>query len=133
MTQYPVIIFDGVCNLCCGWVRFLIHADKKELLRFSPMQSDYAKIALESIGLNPGQINTVVYIKGKRHYTESNAALEILKDLGGIWHLFAIFRIIPRFMRDFVYRIVARSRYRIFGKKNTCMVPSPALQKRFYS
>lgn len=103
------------------------------MLRFSPMQSEYAKIALESIGLNPGQTNTVVYIKGKRHYTESNAALEILSDLGGLWHVTAIFRIIPRFIRDFAYRLVARSRYRIFGKKNACMIPSPTLQKRFYT
>lgn len=132
MTPHPVIIFDGICNLCCAWVQFLIWRDKKKRFRFSTLQSAYAKYSLESLGLETEKLETIVYIKGKQHFVESNAVLEIVKDLGGIWWIVGVFRLIPKFIRDHTYRFIAKSRYKVFGKRDSCLVPTPDLQKRFY-
>ena len=90
----PVILFDGICNLCCGWVQFLIRVDKKMTFRFSGLQSTYGKNLVNSRGLITDQLETIIYIKGNQLFKESDAILEILKDLGGIWSVFGIFRII---------------------------------------
>lgn len=131
MLQNNIILFDGVCNLCCGWVNFLIRRDKRTRFKFASLQSESGKKLSEVLSLNSNQIETVVYIKENQHYIESNAILEIVKDLGGIWKSILIFKLIPKPIRDNLYRFIARKRYKIFGKRSTCMIPSPEFQKRF--
>jgi predicted DCC family thiol-disulfide oxidoreductase YuxK len=131
MNRTSVILFDGICNLCCGWVQFLIRMDKKMLFKFASLQSDSGKIFLKSIKMSTNHMETVVYLKKDRVYTESTAILEILTDLGGIWKAFSIFRIIPNSIRDGLYRFIAKRRYRIFGKRFSCLLPTLENQIRF--
>lgn len=131
MLQNNVILFDGFCNLCCGWVQFLIRRDKRVRFKFASLQSESGKKLSDVLGLNSNQFETVVYIKDNQHYIESEAVLQIVKDLGGFWKILLIFRAVPKSLRDFSYRVIARKRYKIFGKRSTCMIPTPELQKRF--
>jgi len=129
--KQPVILFDGICNLCCGWVQFLIRVDKKMTFRFSGLQSTYGKNLLRSNGLPTDKLETIIYIKGNQIFTESDAILKILKDLGGIWSIFGIFRIIPASFRNKFYRYIARIRYNVFGKQTSCLMPTAENKKRF--
>jgi predicted DCC family thiol-disulfide oxidoreductase YuxK len=131
MLQSNVILFDGVCNLCCGWVQFLIRKDKHFRFKFASLQSESGKKLSDALELNTNQLETVIYIKDNQHYTESEAILQIVKELGGIWKLLLIFRLIPKSIRNNIYRFIARKRYTIFGKRSSCMIPTPNLQKRF--
>jgi len=123
ITKEPILLFDGVCNLCDSFVSFIIRHDTSKMIMFSSLQSDTGKSLLVKSGLPMDYIKSVVYIKGNRYYTRSSAVLNILKDLGGRWRLFYGFVIIPGFIRDFLYYIVAVIRYRIFGKKAICLIP----------
>jgi predicted DCC family thiol-disulfide oxidoreductase YuxK len=131
MTQSPVILFDGICNLCCGWVQFLIHHDNKMKFRFASNQSAIGKSLLNSLGIGNEMMESIVYIKGSVCFRESSAVLEILKDLGGIWKLFSVFKLIPNPIRDGIYRFTAKKRYLIFGKRASCYSPTHENQKRF--
>ncbi|HJV77954.1 MAG TPA: thiol-disulfide oxidoreductase DCC family protein [Paludibacter sp.] len=131
MHQSPVILFDGICNLCCGWVRFLIRRDKNRMFRFASIQSDAGKKLLDSAGLSHIDPETIVYLKDKQFYQESSAVLEILSDLGGIWKITTLFRLIPKAVRNGIYRFIARNRYRIFGARSSCLMPTPENAKRF--
>ena len=131
MTQSPVILFDGVCNLCCGWVQFLIRHDKKSKFRFASIQSAIGQSMLNSVGISNKILESVVYLKGSVYFRESSAVLEILNDIGGIWKLFSVFKLIPKPIRDGIYRFIARKRNRYFGKRTTCYLPTPENQKRF--
>jgi predicted DCC family thiol-disulfide oxidoreductase YuxK len=131
MHQSPVILFDGVCNLCCGWVRFLIRKDKNLKFRFASIQSDTGKKLLDSAGLSNSQLETIVYIKEKRFFRESAAVLEILSDLRGIWKITVLFRLIPKGVRNSIYRFIARNRYHIVGTRSSCLAPTPENAKRF--
>ncbi|HLP05604.1 MAG TPA: thiol-disulfide oxidoreductase DCC family protein [Paludibacter sp.] len=132
MNQHPLVIFDGVCNLCCGWVQFLLRIDKKQVLRFSSLQSAAAHNVLDAIGIAAEEVDTIILIRGKQYLTGSNAIFEILENIGGIWRLSGIFRVVPRSLRDFIYRLIARSRYNLFGKRPECLIPTPELRKRFF-
>lgn len=127
----PLILFDGVCVLCCRWVNFLIRKDKKELFVFANLQSVSAEKALESFGLSTEDVQTVVYIKNNVCFLKSAAVLEILTDLGGCWKLFAIFKLVPGIVSDLFYSLIVRSRYKVFGKRESCIIPSQKIQKRF--
>jgi len=131
MIPERLILFDGICNLCCSWVKILIKLDKKEKLTFASLQSEKANEILEPLNLEKDTIETIIYIKENTFWLESSAILEILNDLGGIWKVFIIFRFIPKSMRDSLYRYIARNRYKLFGKQNICMLPTPENQKRF--
>ena len=131
MTQSPVILFDGICNLCCGWVQFLIRHDKKMKFRFASIQSAIGQSMLNSIGISDETMESIVYLKGTVNYRESSAVLEILNDLGGIWKLFSVFKLIPNPIRDGIYLFIARKRYRYFGKRASCYLPTHENQKRF--
>jgi len=131
MDKLPVILFDGICNLCCGWVQFLIRRDKKALFRFASIQSEAGKHLLASAGLNPAQAETIVYVRNKEVYIESTAILEILNDLGGMWRISKVFKLIPKAVRNSTYRFIARNRYRIFGTRSSCLMPAPGNEKRF--
>jgi predicted DCC family thiol-disulfide oxidoreductase YuxK len=128
--EKPVILFDGVCNLCNSSVNFVIDRDPQGTIYFAPLQSEYARKILEKhqIGM---ELNTIVLLEDGKVYDRSTAALRIARLLNGPWPLLYASIVIPRFIRDGVYRWIARNRYRWFGKTQACRVPTPELQARF--
>jgi predicted DCC family thiol-disulfide oxidoreductase YuxK len=127
----PIILFDGVCNLCNSSVLFIIHRDPKAKFRFTSLQSDYGKNLLNRFGLSDSELNSVLLIKQDKLFQRSNAALEIARHLTGAWPLLYGFKIIPVFFRDWIYNWIASNRYKWFGKKDSCMIPTPELKSRF--
>ncbi len=130
--KHPLIIFDGVCNLCCGWVMFLIKLDKKANFKFASLQSEAAISVINTYGFSENEIDTVIFIKENKSFTHSDAVIEILSDLGGVWKLTKVFKLIPKSIRDFLYNQIAKRRYKLFGRKASCMIPNSSLQNRFY-
>lgn len=126
-----IIFFDGVCNLCSGAVQFIIARDPHARFRFSSLQSDFAATALAKAGMVPGQLFSILLLKDGQIFQKGDAALEIARHLGGAWPLLYGFRVVPRVIRDGVYDWIARNRYRWFGKKEACWLPTPALRARF--
>ncbi|MBC7641284.1 MAG: DUF393 domain-containing protein [Flavobacterium sp.] len=127
-----IILFDGVCNLCEESVQFIIKYDKKDIFRFVALQSDYGQEILQHIGIQNQNIDSIIlYHPGKAYYYKSAAAIEIAKDLGGILHYGTIFRIIPTKLRNLIYDYIAKNRYKWYGKKNNCMIPTKELKVRF--
>ncbi|MBV6642716.1 MAG: thiol-disulfide oxidoreductase DCC family protein [Cyclobacteriaceae bacterium] len=126
--NHPIILFDGVCNFCAGSVRFIIQRDTKENFRFASLQSGFSK---DLIGATNLTMDTLLLVEGGVIYKESTAALRIARRLRGGWKLLYGLIVLPKFIRDSIYRLIARNRYRWFGKKDQCMVPSPELQARF--
>ena len=131
MVENPVILFDGVCNFCNYWVNFAIKRDKNKQLLFTPLQGETAKQLQPKYQLNPTSLSSVIFIDNGKAYTQSSAALRICKYLDGGWKLFYGLIIIPKFIRDFFYNMIARNRYKWFGKNESCMVPTPGLSERF--
>lgn len=130
-VEHPVIFFDGVCNLCNASVQFILKRDKAGFFKFSSLQSRYAQEKLP-IGLrSDGKLPSLVLMSGNNIRTKSTAALTITKHLSGLWPALYIFIIIPPFIRHFFYDLIAKNRYRLFGKREECMVPSAALRSRF--
>ena len=126
-----IIIFDGLCNLCSGSVNFIIKRDKHGLFHFTPFQSDAAVNLLTEYKINPDDFKSLILIKNKQLYVKSDGALEIVKDLNGLWKLLFIFIIVPRAIRNYCYDIIAENRYKWFGKKAECMIPDPDIKSRF--
>ncbi|MCH5714917.1 thiol-disulfide oxidoreductase DCC family protein [Niabella hibiscisoli] len=126
-----IILFDGVCNLCNGAVQYVIRRDEKGMFRFASLQSEAGKDLLVKSGLPQDHLKSFVYIHGDRIYTRSTAALKVAKELTGPVQLLYGFIIIPIFIRDFVYDLIARNRHRLFGRKDACMLPSPESKQRF--
>lgn len=124
-----IILFDGVCNFCNGSVNFIIERDKKNLYKFAPLQSEVGKKYIGKFNLS--EIDSVVLVENETAYAHSTAALKIAKGLGGTWSLFYIFIIIPRPIRDFFYKLFAKYRYRLFGKQDACMLPTPEIREKF--
>ncbi|REG97914.1 thiol-disulfide oxidoreductase DCC family protein [Flavobacterium aquicola] len=127
-----IILFDGVCNLCNSAVQFVIQHDRKDVFRFVALQSELGQQILKHIGVNPVNIDSIVlYEPGIAYYYKSSAAIEIAKNLGGFWHFGTVFRIIPTGIRNLLYDYVAKNRYKWFGKKESCMTPTPELKIKF--
>lgn len=126
-----VILFDGVCNLCSGSVQFIIKRDPAAYFKFASLQSDFGQRHLKKLGLDQQSFHSIILINGDKVYQRSDAALEIAKKLGGGWPLFYGFKILPRFFRDAIYNLISRNRYRLFGKKDACWIPTPELKSRF--
>jgi predicted DCC family thiol-disulfide oxidoreductase YuxK len=126
-----ILLFDGICNLCNGLVLFIIKRDKTGKFNFAALQSDSGSQLLNRFGLNNNELKSLVLITGDAYFLKSTAVLKLLRDLGGIWKVFYIFIVIPRPIRDFVYDMISRSRYKLFGKREVCMIPTPELQSRF--
>ena len=127
----PIIFFDGVCNLCNGAVLFVIRHDKSARFTFVSLQSTFGQEKLKQFGLSSDQLNTIVLLSKGQIFTKSSAALEISKNLDGLWPAFYFFKIVPRFIRNFFYDFIAQNRYRWFGKQDACMIPTPELKARF--
>lgn len=126
-----VILFDGVCNFCNASVNFVMDHDPKYYFKFAALQSDFAKERLAKAGLNTEAYDSVVLIEGDKIYTRSTAGLRIAKKLSGAWPLLYGFIIVPPFIRNAVYDLIARNRYRWFGKSENCRLPSPEERARF--
>lgn len=130
-TKKTLIIFDGVCNLCIYSVRFVLKHDKKRRFIFTTLQSDVARDILLHFPKEITKKDSIFLIKNTEIYSESTAVLLITKEFGGVWKLFQIFWILPKFLRDSVYRFIARHRYRWFGKKDVCFVLDKTIANRF--
>jgi predicted DCC family thiol-disulfide oxidoreductase YuxK len=127
-----IILFDGVCNLCDSAVQFVIRHDKKDIFRFVQLQSELGQKIIQHIGLAAAKIDSMVlYQPGKAYYYKSDAAFNILRQLSGAYRLLLVFSIFPKSVLDRVYDYVAKNRYKWYGKKESCMVPTPELQSKF--
>ncbi len=131
--QQTIVFFDGVCNLCNGTVQFLIRNDKSKLLTFCSLQSERGAEVMKQVSKQGGTPKSIILLAGNRYYTKSTAVLKIAQKLGGRWALLYPFILIPGPLRDLVYDLVAKNRYRWFGRSETCMVPDPSLAARFLS
>jgi predicted DCC family thiol-disulfide oxidoreductase YuxK len=131
--EHPVVLFDGVCNLCNGSVNFIIDRDPKATLRFASLQSSAARELLEKHGMKlpEGDPDSILLVTEDRVYDRSGAALRIAGKLRSPIAVLWIFLIVPWFIRDFFYKIIARNRYKWFGKSDACRVPTPELKERF--
>ena len=126
-----IILFDGVCNFCNFWVNFLIDRDKKDILRFTALQSEKGNELLKKYNLSTNDFDTFVLIDDKKFYIKSTAALKVAKILPGLWPALYVFIIIPKPVRNFLYSLVAKNRYKIFGKKDSCRIPTPEERSKF--
>ncbi len=130
-NKHKIILFDGVCNLCNATVNFVIKRDKKDRFRFAALQSEYGKSIVLKFDVDTSQTDSIILVDNDTCFVKSTAALHISKSLSGAYPLFFIFIIIPAFIRNWVYDFIARNRYKWFGKKESCMIPTPALKDKF--
>ena len=130
MNDKPIILFDGVCNLCSGSVQFILKRDKEKKFTFASLQSTTGQKLLSQFNLPNDTFNSFVLYQDGRMYTRSTAALKLFQQLRG-WKWVKMFWIVPKFIRDAVYNLIAKNRYKWFGKKNECWLPTPALKERF--
>ena len=131
MNSNRVILFDGVCNFCNSTVNFVIERDKKSIIKFAALQSDAGQQLLKQFNLPTSQFNSFIYIEDGKIFTQSTAALRVCKNLSALWPLMYGFIIVPKFIRDAIYKWMAKNRYKWFGKKDQCMIPSPEVRSRF--
>jgi len=128
---HPILLFDGVCNLCNGSIQFIIPRDPEGTLRFAPLQSDLGETVREAAGLSTDDLETVVLVDDGKAYLRSDAAIRLGERLGGGYRLLSLGRLLPRSLRDRVYEFVADHRYDWFGRKDQCMVPDDDVSDRF--
>jgi predicted DCC family thiol-disulfide oxidoreductase YuxK len=128
----PIVFYDGVCGLCNRMVQFLLKRDINDRLRFASLQSEFAAKVLSRHGIDPTDLDTLHVFDNDRVLNRSDAILRAGRELGGFWAVLATMgKVVPRPLRDLVYRFVATNRYRVFGKYDTCMLPSPQHRKKF--
>lgn len=125
-----IILFDGVCNLCNRSVQFIIKRDPKAHFKFASIQSETGQRVVKQYGIS-NEIDSLIFIENEQVYIKSSAALRISRKLDGYWRLLTILIILPPFFRDFLYDIVAKNRYKWFGKKESCLLPTIETKKRF--
>lgn len=126
-----VVLFDGVCSLCSAWTGFLLEHDKRRALKLCSIQSPVGQDILAWAGLPADEMNTMVYVDDVTAFTESDALLGVVRQLDRPWSFLAIFKIVPRPIRNFFYRRLANNRYRIFGRMDHCFMPTPENRVRF--
>ncbi len=131
MEDHPIILFDGVCNLCNASVQFVLKHDKNKIFRFASLQSAAGQLLLKENNLPNNSFNTFVLITSDKAYIRSTAALMVAKKLGGFTKLLYAFIVVPKFIRDAIYNLISKNRYKWFGKKEHCMLPTAALKSRF--
>ena len=130
-SNEPVILFDGVCNFCDHSVQFVIRHDKLDTFKFASLQSNVGQDLLKKYNLPTENFDSFVLIRNNKCYQKSTAALQVCRGLGGLWKILYLLIVIPRPLRDRFYNLVAKNRYKWFGKKDQCMIPSPEVRKRF--
>ncbi len=130
-SDHHIILFDGVCNYCNSMVNFVLLQDKKKKFLFAPLQSVAAQKLLEEYHLPKSDFDSFVFIDDGKTYLSSSAALKVMGKLPWYWQWTQVFWIIPKPLRNWVYSIIAKNRYKWFGKKEVCMVPTPEVRSRF--
>lgn len=127
-----ILLFDGVCNLCDSTIQFVIKHDKKDIFRFVQLQSELGRKITNHIGVSNSKMDSsILYEPGKAYYTKSDVAFTILKDVSGIHKLLLVFSILPKKLLDYTYDHIANNRYKWFGKKESCMLPTAELKAKF--
>lgn len=131
MADDYIILFDGVCNYCNSMINFVIRQDKRKKIRYAPLQSDAGQALLLKHNLPKEDFDSFVFIEKGKAYLQSTASLKVMNQLPWYWKWFQAFWIVPKFMRDGLYNLVAKNRYKWFGKKDQCMIPTPDIRNRF--
>jgi predicted DCC family thiol-disulfide oxidoreductase YuxK len=131
VIKHAILLFDGECNLCNYAVQFVIRRDPRGYYRFAALQSQAGKQLLEQYQLSSTEINTVILIQNGKLYTKSTAALKLTRNLNRLWPLVYLLIIIPGFLRDPIYDWIARNRYKWFGRRELCMLPTPEMNSNF--
>lgn len=127
-----IILFDGVCNLCDATVQKVIKADKKDVFRFVALQSDLGKEIINYIGIDTEKTDSIIlYEPGIAYHIKAEAAIEIAKTIGGVYSLLGMFSVFPNWLKDIGYDFVAKNRYKWYGKKESCMMPTPEIKAKF--
>lgn len=127
-----IILFDGLCNLCDSAVQFIIRHDPKDIFRFVSLQSDLGQEITKHLGIDTHKIDSIIlYQLGLAYYYKSEAALEIAKNLGGIFYFTSLFSLLPLSFNNYIYDYIAKNRYKWYGKKDHCMIPTKELQAKF--
>ena len=127
-----IILFDGVCNLCDATIQYVIKKDVKDVFRFVAIQSELGQKIINYIKVDTSQTDSIIlYIPGKAYFVKADAAFNIAKELGGLISLTSIFSVLPQFLKNFGYDFVAKNRYKWYGKKDSCMMPTPELKSKF--
>lgn len=130
MNNKPVILFDGVCNLCSGSVQFILKRDKEKRFLFASLQSAYGQKLLQQFKLPVDNFNSFILYQDEKIFSKSTGALKMFSQLSG-WKWVKVFWIVPKFIRDAIYNLIAKNRYKWFGKKEECWLPTPELKERF--
>jgi predicted DCC family thiol-disulfide oxidoreductase YuxK len=131
VKEHPIILFDGVCNFCNGAINFVLRQDKKGIFRFAALQSQAGQKLLQQHNLSTKEFDSFVLIDNGKIYKKSAASLRVMNRLPWYWKEAQLFRIIPAAFRDAIYDFIAKNRYKWFGKKEQCMVPTPEIRNRF--
>lgn len=131
MPEQSIILFDGVCNLCNSAVNFVIKRDKKNLIQFASLQSQTAHVLLAKHKMHTQEMKSFIFIEHGKVYTQSTAALKVCRYLSGAWPALYLLIILPSFIRDVIYKWIAKNRYKWFGKKDECIIPTPDLRAKF--
>jgi predicted DCC family thiol-disulfide oxidoreductase YuxK len=126
-----IILFDGICNLCNSTVRFIVKRDSKAKFKFASLQSEIGQTILQRFNLPIEEFDSFVYVQGDKYFLKSSAALNVIKELRGFWKVLYAFVILPKPLRDFAYNIIAQTRYKLFGKREICTIPTPEMRQRF--
>lgn len=130
-STHSIILFDGVCNLCNGAVNFVIKRDTGNVFKFTPLQEKQGVLLLKMHAVDTQKLDSIVLIENEKVYVKSSAALRIARKMSNLWPLFFVLLIIPSFIRDGVYDFIAKNRYKWFGKKEQCMIPTQGLREKF--
>lgn len=128
--EHPIIFFDGVCGMCNRFVDIILRADKRGVFRFAPIQGETAQALLPPLDNDPKEWS-MLYLDEHGLHDQSDASLHVYRRLGGFWWFLSLFRFVPRRLRTWAYRLIARNRYRLFGQRDTCRLPTPAERARF--
>jgi len=134
--SHLIILYDGVCGLCNRLNQFLLKRDRHDRFRFASLQSELGRSILQRHGTDPDLLDTFYVIENydssdERLLSRSDAALRVVRELGGVWKIFGIGTLLPRFIRDPLYNLIARNRYKVFGKFDSCLIPDPEYRKKF--
>jgi predicted DCC family thiol-disulfide oxidoreductase YuxK len=129
--ENAIILFDGVCNFCNGSVNLIIDRDPGAYFKFAPLQSEIGEKLIKEHGINKAETDSVILIENGKVYTHSTAALRVARKLKGEWSWFYGFVVVPKFIRDAAYKLFAKNRYKMFGKQDACMLPTPDVRARF--
>lgn len=127
----PILLFDGVCNLCSGLIRFILTRERDTDIQFVSLQSEKARTIFKEYNIGDHELDSIVFIENGKVFDRSDAVLKVIKHLRNPWRLLSIFIIVPSFIRNEIYSLIAKNRYRIFGKMDNCWIPDQRWHERF--